>query len=496
MYITDKIPSLSKRFKIDIYSPNIILSLLIVTGLILRLYRLDFRSLNFDEANSIAFAKNSITYILDKTPLSIGDLHPPFFHILLHFHISVSETEFWVRLISAVLGVIIIYITYLLGRYLFDLRTAMLGAFLVMLSPFFISYSQEARMYPLFTLLTISSIYFFIKAIDMESKRYYLWFTIFSILNLYTHYIAFFILFAETIFFIINWKRYNNSKLFFLFSLIVIFLSFSPWIPTVLTQFTAGEGQLSKDIAPGTGLIIPYSLFVFSVGETFLQIKSLKDAVSNIPLIFLVAIIFLIPIVNSTFKKKDNRLLFIILIPIIILYILSWKIPRILNSVKYIIALSPVYYLLISYGITNMRRMSHQVVFAILITFLNIASLWNYHYNEIYRSEDWRGVVKYVSAGLTGSDVIIFDAGHMQTLFDYYCKCDIKKIRLNPRLTDDREEAFKNIEKEIAPHKNIWLILSHNWKNGDYYKRLLDVHLTRSLDYKTKGIEIYKYVGA
>ncbi|MBI3584422.1 MAG: hypothetical protein HY096_10810 [Nitrospinae bacterium] len=291
-------------------------------------------------------------------------------------------------------------------------------------------------------------------------------------------------------------KRYNNSRLFFLFSLIVIFLSFSPWIPTVLTQFTAGEGQLSKDISPGTGLIIPYSLFVFSVGETFLQIESLKDAVSNIPLIFLVAIIFLIPIVNSTFKKRDNRLLFIILIPIIILYILSWKIPRILNSVKYIIALSPLYYLLISYGITNMRRRSHQVVFAILITSLNIASLWNYHYNERYRSEDWRGVVKYVSAGLTGSDVIIFDAGHMQTLFDYYCKCDVKKIRLNPGLTDDREEAFKNIKKEIAPHKNIWLILSHNWMNGDYYKRLLDGHLIRSLDYKTKGIEIYRYVGA
>jgi len=494
MYIKSSSP---KRYIMDIlFSPNTVLLLIVITGFILRLYRINYRSLNFDEANSIAFARNNIFYMLKETPLSIGDLHPPFFHILLHFWIYVSDTEFWVRLISVFLGVIIIYITYLLGRHLFDLRTAMLGAFLVMLSPFLISYSQEARMYPLFTLLTISSIYFFFKAIDSGFKRHWLWFTLFSILNLYTHYVAFFILFTEIGFIVTNWKRYSHVRLKFLFSVILMFGFFSPWLPMVFTQFTAGGGELSKGISPSTGLIIPYSFFVFGVGETFLQIKSLKDAVSNIPLISLVAIIFLIPIVNSTFKKKDNRLLFIILIPIIILYILSWKIPRILNSVKYIIALSPVYYLLISYGITNMRKRSHQFVFAILITSLNIASLWNYHYNERYRSEDWRGVVKYVSAGLAGSDVIIFDAGHMQTLFDYYCKCDIKKIRLNPRLTDDREEAFKNIEKEIAPHKNIWLILSHNWKNGDYYKRLLDVHLIRSLDYKTKGIEIYKYVGA
>ena len=114
MYITDKMPSPSKRFKINIYSTNTILSLIIVTGLILRLYHLDFRGLNFDEANSIAFARNNIFYMLKETPLSIGDLHPPFFHILLHFWIYVSDTEFWVRLISVFLGVIIIYITYFL----------------------------------------------------------------------------------------------------------------------------------------------------------------------------------------------------------------------------------------------------------------------------------------------------------------------------------------------------------------------------------------------
>jgi len=496
MYITDKMPSPSKRFKINIYSTNTILSLIIVTGLILRLYHLDFRGLNFDEANSIAFAKNSIFYMLGESDYLRSDSHPPLFYLLLHFWVLISDTEIWTRLISVICGTFVIYLTFLLGRYIFELRTAVLGAFLTTASTFHILYSQEARMYPLFTLLTISSIYFFFKAIDSGFKRHWLWFTLFSILNLYTHYVAFFILFAEIGFIVTNWKRYSHVRLKFLFSVILMFGFFSPWLPMVFTQFTAGGGELSKGISPSTGLIIPYSFFVFGVGETFLQIKSLKDAVSNIPLISLVAIIFLIPIVNSTFKKKDNSLLFIILIPIIILYILSWKIPRILNSVKYIIALSPVYYLLISYGITNMRKRSHQVVFAILITSLNIASLWNYHYNERYRSEDWRGIVKYVSAGLAGSDVIIFDAGHMQTLFDYYCKCDIKKIRLNPRLTDDREEAFKNIEKEIAPHKNIWLILSHNWKNGDYYKRLLDVHLIRSLDYKTKGIEIYKYVGA
>jgi len=122
-----------------------ILSAIILLALGLRLYRLDAQSLWNDEGSSVALAQRDLPTI---TRNAAGDIHPPLYYYLLHFWVSLAgHSEFALRSFSALAGVALVGGTYLLGRRLFGLPTAIIAALISALSPFQVYYSQEARMY-------------------------------------------------------------------------------------------------------------------------------------------------------------------------------------------------------------------------------------------------------------------------------------------------------------------------------------------------------------
>jgi uncharacterized membrane protein len=67
-------------------------------------------------------------------------------------------SEEWVlRLPSALVGLLSIYLLYRLGSALFDRLTGLAAALLLAVSPFHVWYSQEARMYALVGLLCLGA---------------------------------------------------------------------------------------------------------------------------------------------------------------------------------------------------------------------------------------------------------------------------------------------------------------------------------------------------
>ena len=133
-----------------------LLSLLLAFGL--RLYRLGYQSIWWDEGYSIGISSKSLSDIVSTTAT---DIHPPFYYWLLHFWLPiVGKSEFSARFLSLVFGVLIVALAYRLGLRLLGHNGAFLVAFLTAISPFLITYSQETRMYTLETLLGLASVYF------------------------------------------------------------------------------------------------------------------------------------------------------------------------------------------------------------------------------------------------------------------------------------------------------------------------------------------------
>ena len=130
-----------------------VLTLLTLAACGLRLLRLDFQPLWWDEGYSVWFATHPLGQML---ALTAQDIHPPLYYALLRgWTLLLGAGPVALRLLSAVIGTLAIPAVYLAGRRLFgSRRTALLAAALLAINPLHIYYSQEVRMYGLVALLS------------------------------------------------------------------------------------------------------------------------------------------------------------------------------------------------------------------------------------------------------------------------------------------------------------------------------------------------------
>jgi hypothetical protein len=132
---------------------------ILLLALGLRVYRLDGQSLWNDEGTSVALAARSLEQI---TQGAAADIHPPLYYYLLHFwQQAFGQSERAVRALSVLSGVLLVFVTYLLGRRLRGAPVGLLAAFLAAIATLQVYYSQETRMYILAALLSALSVYLF-----------------------------------------------------------------------------------------------------------------------------------------------------------------------------------------------------------------------------------------------------------------------------------------------------------------------------------------------
>ncbi len=124
-----------------------------------RFHALEAQSLWNDEGNSLRLAERTIPDLVDATG---RDIHPPGYYLALKGWIALAgASEFGLRSLSALEGVLTVALTIALGRTLFRGAAGMLAGLFVALSPFAVYYSQEMRMYAQLALLSAASMALF-----------------------------------------------------------------------------------------------------------------------------------------------------------------------------------------------------------------------------------------------------------------------------------------------------------------------------------------------
>jgi len=151
---------------------------------------------------------------------------PPLYYALAWLWTQLTGTgEFGLRSISALAGIATIPVAYLLaialttpptGRYVKvpltyrpvgGVGAGIAAAALVAVNPMLVWYSQEARAYALFVLLTALSALYFVRALDRGTRRDFVLWGVFSSLALATHYFAAFPIAAEAL-----WLLYRRRR--------------------------------------------------------------------------------------------------------------------------------------------------------------------------------------------------------------------------------------------------------------------------------------------
>ena len=113
---------------------------------------------------------------------------------------SCSAPARWgLRSLSAMLGIGAIPIVYLCGRELVSRAAGLVAAALAAVSPFMVWYSQEARSYMLFAVLSGLSFLFCARAWKRRTDRDVVWWAVFSALAVLTHFFAAFLVAPEAL---------------------------------------------------------------------------------------------------------------------------------------------------------------------------------------------------------------------------------------------------------------------------------------------------------
>ncbi|MBV9573309.1 MAG: glycosyltransferase family 39 protein, partial [Acidobacteriales bacterium] len=153
---------------------------------LLRVHAIAAKTFWFDEGVSVAIARldwYNFLRILWRREANMS-LYYFFLHLWLHF----GHSESFVRALSVVFAVATIPMIYFVARRLFDSRAGLIAAALLAVNAYHVRYSQDARSYTLMVLLCTAASLYFLKRLELPSRRNRIAYVILSSAAAYAHF--------------------------------------------------------------------------------------------------------------------------------------------------------------------------------------------------------------------------------------------------------------------------------------------------------------------
>ena len=214
-------------------------------GLVVRLHGIADKGIWLDEGWSWWAAKLSIGDMVEWTGT---DKHPPLYYAVLHYWIvAFGDSESMLRAPSVIAGALTITLLMVAVVLAKEYLIAALSGVLLALHPMHVTYSQEARMYPLLGLLAVASS----AAAALLARRPTLLraitFAALASAMAYTHYSAFFVIALQAALLgtyalrPIDGVDGRRLAVFSTGALLIIGLAFLWWVPNVWRELGDGD---------------------------------------------------------------------------------------------------------------------------------------------------------------------------------------------------------------------------------------------------------------
>jgi mannosyltransferase len=440
----------------------------VLIGLFLRVYHLGTESLWIDEAWSISMSKASVLQLF--VDVAQGDVHPPLYYFVLHYWVNLFGTsEFGVRLLSSLFGVLAIPMIYVVGRQLLNKEAGLVAALILALSSFNIRYSQETRMYSLIVLFALLSMYFFLRCLQRNTLASSAGYVLSTTFLVYTHYYGFFVVLAQNIYIVtlLLLSRRHTYRLKYWVALQTIMLAlFLPW--AIFVRLVSLRNAPTSSIPPaittlfgtfssysGTPLLL--ALFaILSVLSLFVYQKVSGAIDWKEPLKALESYSWQVRIQDATTVYfLAVWLLTVSLIP----FILS-RFSTTLYGSRYTIAASVALYLLVAKGVVNINHKSAKLAVIGVIIVLSVANLQGF-YNSVQMSQA-REATQFIDANAKSKDVVLVFPYVHNLLFGYYNnRTDIAVKQIHSPATPS-ENLAKEVRSDVASYDRVWLFYINN----------------------------------
>lgn len=481
-------------------------------SLTISLLTLSTQSIRLDEAQSIWVSTKSLGTILKLTS---EDVHVPLYGTLLHFWMQFFGTSIEAaRTLSLIFFTATIIPLYFMIKEAAGRKLALISITMFSLSPFIAWYSNEARMYTLFTFATSLVHLYFLRFLRSDGKAARGGLISSMVLGMYTHYFFLFMLASQGIYLLIysysKWSKLEKPAVGFIrsllsrdsiivsyaLSLLTAGLFFAPWIIYVISGGSASNTQ--PLIAPPTSYNIFQTFVNFIFGFQTLSIQS--DLVSLWPLSVLI-LFFIFTKKKHIPVKNLSYFAMVTFFPIILVFGLSYLKPIFLS--RYLILVTPTLFFMIALLFLHYsKKVAILLVTGFIFITFGLMLYQNISTNTPIK-ENYVGAAKYVSQKATTNDIVAVTAPFTIYPFEYSYTGAAKIVTIpewDRYITGSIPPFSKTtFEKEIATFKtqyiHLYIVLSYDQGYEETIKQYLDSHLQRiSLKKFSEGLEVREYV--
>lgn len=441
--------------------PTVLALAIVALGFGLRLFHLDAQSFWYDEACSAAIAKGTFAQIVSNLFL---DVHPPLYYLVLHSWQAISDSDFALRLLSAMWGSAAIGSMYALGKTAFDPRVGLGAATITCLSPYTLYYSQEARMYSLLLLLSSMMLLSYQRMLHTRSRRWWLAYTACVVSSLYVQYVSALLLLGLHLHFFIAKRRDRDSWVLLVSSDALALLALALQLAILLGQAHLVVAHLWT--APPTPdlarlLSAPYAL-------TLSQFVSQRAVPLSFALVLVVFIVTHLQLARRLTRHGDpggrlSLLLCTLWTPLLSAFTISqW---RSIYRERALIVVVPALYLLLSWGMVKTRERYFNLSCLLVLGAVALGALSNWYFDPAFGKPPFRTVAEFLEEeGCDLGPVVHTSDGGFLILLHYAPQCQhlLVKGDPSPQLPAETYELFggQAIEKEELSAHDFWLLVA------------------------------------
>jgi 4-amino-4-deoxy-L-arabinose transferase-like glycosyltransferase len=371
------------RFALD--RDTVLLALLIAIAAFLRFWRLRHQGFWFDEANTSQEVHYTPGQMLSL--LKHYESTPPLYYAVAWVWARIfGYGEAGLRSLSAVCGVLVVPVSYVLARKLFTRRAGLIAASLTACNPLLIWYSQEARAYELVVLLTGASLVAFAYAKDDPTPRAVAAWTVASALAIATEYYAALVIVPEALWLLYRHRR-SRAVMIGLAAVVIWCL---PLLWFAISQHATGHAKWIAPIPLGhrVGEIFPQFLIGFGAPGGKVLSRVAEAAAFG-------ALVLLALRVRRGQERSGVVLLVSIVLVVVVLnaLLVAAGIDNLLS--RNVIELWLPLAALVAAGLAIGRRAAIAgLALAAALCGIGVASTVGVALNRNYQRPDWRGVVR------------------------------------------------------------------------------------------------------
>ncbi len=443
--------------------PRLAVIAVVVLSASLRLAHLNYHSLDLDESVSVWLAEKPAGELVANTLNLSWDPHPPAYYLMLKgWTTLLGSGEFSVRLLSALFGIALAWLVFLVGEQLFSSWAGVVAAGLVAVNPLLVWLSQEVRMYVPTAALALGSIYCLLRALEQRRWAWWAGYAALAVTAAYSHLSGSFLLPVAALYVVVRGWR---ERTLWWTGLPVIGLSSLAYVPFARNAWRAGSVALEINVYPRFDLHEQ----LWALAQSF----ALRSAPQTpewlwIPLSVL-ALVWVVGASTGADRRHPRRhasgflILSWLLIPLIAFLWVNARRPAF--NPKYLAPVLPAFWIGVGAGITRLGRWRRWIGAAAAVPPLLLAALgWPYMWSNEALREDWRTAAGYVSSRATGDDTVFVHLHYARIPFEYYYAGAAEVVApLGSRPPSDERE----LDGPLRPYADsdvVWLVQSqeHN----------------------------------